>query len=154
MSTNDDSRGDADWTSDSDSVGDRSPQDVPTQAEENPDVDEDILWDLSVKHVDEIYDYDTETWTIQDSTFDHSGPPPKGDAYTRFPFTINYTIKTTKRDLPNGSVQEFSEVQNKKIQIRSPHLRQIFSRVIGKIQGISWVSKPLKVRLSPSPLTC
>ncbi|THH09758.1 hypothetical protein EW145_g1774 [Phellinidium pouzarii] len=93
---------------------------------------------LEYKRVDEIYDRKTNQWIARDGVTPRcSQAQAKRSPYERYTFTIMRTYDMHPKPSKN--------IYTTTIDIKSEYLQKACEEVIGKIQGLSWTVKPLRI---------
>ena len=92
---------------------------------------------LEIKRVDEVYDRHRCEWIARDSIVPKVKRPSK-DPYGAYAFTVNRRFNPT----PDPTLHTITTT----LDIKSEFLRKIGAEVIGQVQGVTWTTKPLKVR--------
>lgn len=104
---------------------------------------------LEVKHLDEIMDAMTGSWTIKPTPVSANRTSNKRGKYDAYAFTV------VRRFIPSGHIGKGGQAQSynvtKVIDIQSKELREIGAQVAGRVQGVSWTAKPLRVSMFLEP---
>lgn len=97
---------------------------------------------LEVKHLDEVLDSATGQWSVR-PTPKQATTTPKKSKYEAYAFTV------VRRFTPTGPAGRNTKSPTynvaKVIHLQSEELRAVCGKVIGRVHGVSWTAKPLRV---------
>lgn len=98
---------------------------------------------LEIKHLDEVVDVLTGSVTIKPTPVSADRTSNKRGKYDVYAFTI------VRRFMPIGHARKMGKTSSynvtRVLDIRSKELRDVGAQVIGRVQGVSWTAKPLRV---------
>lgn len=93
---------------------------------------------LEIKRVDEVYDASRQTFVVQEG-YKSPEMDEKNEPFAEYAFLV------WRRIVPPPSPAIFPTTHTS-IDVKSEYLKDLCQNIIGGFMGISWMSKPLRVR--------
>lgn len=93
---------------------------------------------LEIKRVDEVYDASRQTFVVQEG-YKSPEMDEKNEPFAEYAFLV------WRRIAPSPSPAIFPTTHTS-IDVKSEYLKDLCQNIIGGFMGISWMSKPLRVR--------